>query len=138
MMSAPFAFLSEPVQWILCACFIAATLAVAKGLGTQGQALKKSAACGIVAIEMPWDAERARQVVNRWKQDDLVGVARTQVKYDFLFLPLATSGALVAWVVLLAAPLDALENTAILKMLPGPIAPPSPRLRRLRPPPSSR
>lgn len=152
MMNAAFGFLGTTIQWTLFACFLVASVAIFQALGSQGSHLEGPVPCGILAIEMPWDSDRAQHIVEQWKKDNLLGVARTQIKYDFLFLliypvafslicgllgsysrsysleGLASFGAAISWIVLLAGLFDALENTAILKMLSGSTAFPVPQI----------
>ncbi|MGA8259566.1 MAG: hypothetical protein WB783_05070 [Arenicellales bacterium] len=152
MMNAPFGFLGTTIQWTLFACFLAASVAIFQALKNQGAQLEGSVPCGILAIEMPWDSDRAQHIVAQWNKDNLLGVARTQIKYDFLFLllypvafslicgllgsysrsygwgGLASFGAAIAWIVLLAGLFDALENTAISKMLSGSTGFPIPQI----------
>jgi len=125
------------------------TVGVAYALGQQGKPLTTNTLPnGILEIELPWSTQRAAEVVALWKQEGLLPVARKQVYADFLFLllyPLALSfacawlagsapgtlgllGILVAWGVLLASPLDAIENLAILRMLSGSQRAPLPQI----------
>ncbi len=100
-------------------------------LSAQGSSLKPS----VVSFEFAWTRRRAAKILEKW--DDKLAIARKQVKVDFAFLvaypsalslgcamladsgvgAMAALGTAVAWAVLLAAPLDAVENLALLRML---------------------
>lgn len=90
---------------------------------------------GIIALEFAWSAPRAAAILDAWR--GIESAARIQTWWDMLFLlcyptalalacamladlradPVATIGAFVAWAVLAAIPLDAIENLAMLRML---------------------
>ena len=92
---------------------------------------------GILSFEFAWGRERAASILNSWKDENQIEPARKQVKVDFLFLilyPLAlalfsaliassrfnsleTVGLFISWAVLVAMPLDAIENVSLLRML---------------------
>jgi hypothetical protein len=139
----PFAgWLEHRALW-LTVCWVA-TLALMTILAVQGAPLRTGAATrGVVSFELPWTAERAAEVKRAWEEGpgDLVARAKRQIGIDFAFLlvyPLALSlagarlsesphdgptlvgapvGVFIAWAVLLAGPLDLVENLAMLRML---------------------
>jgi hypothetical protein len=137
------------VRWLLALSTVSIVLAIAYGsfLRQQGAPLLKLLKNGIVTLELPWDSERAQQLVAALGEDG-IRIATLQVQLDFAFLllyPIALSttcalfarhvgpvlgrlGMVMAWAVLMAAPLDAIENLAILKMLGGHTAAPWPML----------
>lgn len=135
-MIPPFAFLQGwPMRGLV---FI--TLAVIAGLvmvyrlGPLDDVLRTRVSGGILALEFAWTGEGADAVLSAWK--GLESVAVLQTRWDFLFLlcypaalsvacvmlsdapanPVPMIGVFVAWVVLAAIPLDALENLAMLRM----------------------
>jgi len=138
-----------PVHWqvSLCTAFVLLTIGYAGILKRQSAPLDCILQYGVVTLEVPWTTAKAQSL-----RDDLgkegIEVAREQIRLDFVFLilyPLALSlataliahklgaqmllyGALVSWAILLAAPLDAIENIAILKMLGGQTGAPWPQL----------
>ncbi len=103
---------------------------------------------GIVDIELPWKVERAKWIVDTWREAGLIETARLQTRLDFIFLCIypaalslacrkiaqgregfmATIGIWLSWAVLLCTPLDAFENVMILTMLSGNYAFPVPLL----------
>ncbi len=113
-------------------------------LGQQGKPLKNPVACsGILAFEMPGDAQQASAIVAAWRQEGVIETARWQILLDFPFLVLypawfATglglllgrvrsggwrrSGRILQGSTLLMAGLDAGENYLMLGMLDGPIS----------------
>lgn len=131
----PFAMLSLSQRWVLLAILVAGTILFAIRLGRMDEPLKTPAAPqGILSYEFAWRASVADRILASW------GVhretARRQTVLDFGFLiayplmfslacaMLATAGhgkeaigLYIAWAVLLAAPLDAVENVALLRML---------------------
>jgi hypothetical protein len=136
-MAAPFtAFLSWPQRWLLFAALLGvAALVMFSRLGPLDQILRTRVPEGIFALEFAWSGDRAREILTAWT--GLEDVVRRQTWWDYLFLacyPLALSlacamltdapanpvpmiGAFVAWAVLAAAPLDAVENLAMLLMV---------------------
>ena len=148
-MNNPYHWIPNNYLWVVFTGLVLITVGVAYGLSRQGKSLSiDKLPSGILELEVPWSAERASEVVALWEQKGLLLIARKQVYYDFLFLvlyPLALSlacawlagsvpvklsllGVLVSWGVLLAAPLDAIENIAILRMLGGSQAAPVPQI----------
>lgn len=120
--------------------FWIATLALGAILAVQGAPLRTGAASkGVISFELPWTGDRAEAVRQSWLEapGDLIGRAKRQIRLDFAFLavyPLALSlacarlsesphdtlapvGVFIAWAVLLAGPLDLVENLAMLRML---------------------
>jgi len=126
---------------------VAAAVAYSVFLRDQGAPLLEWMTRGIVTLELPGDPETAQRLIDALGERGRA-VATVQVQLDFVFLllyPLAfsTSAALLATqvrglvsracdvtarLVWLAAPLDAIENLAILKMLAGYTATPWPQL----------
>jgi len=116
-------------------------------LKQHGAEFEKLLPNGVLDLETPWSTRVADDVLHRL---GVVGVnaARAHTKLDFAFLLLypvamslgcallggaltSTMGALcilASWSVLLAAPLDAIENVSILRMLAGDTAAPWPQL----------
>jgi hypothetical protein len=147
-LASPYQSLSIPWQAGLCAASVLLTLVYAALLKRQGAPLDAVLAQGIVTLEVPWSSRTAGELVAALRAHDLIEVARLQVWLDFVFLllyPLAFStacaliapraggsmlvyGMLAAWAVLLTAPLDAVENVAILRMLGGKVQAPWPQL----------
>ncbi len=119
---------------VLCAAgVVSGILGVA--LTLQGRPLRLHVPGGILAYEFAWSATRAQEVLSAWRE--LLPVVRVQLLWDFPFLllyPLAFSlacarlawarqgressiGAVLSVAALFAAPLDAIENFALLRML---------------------
>lgn len=128
--------LSWPQRWLVLGALVAlAAWVMFERIGPLDQLLKAREPGGIFALEFAWTAARAGEVLSAWR--DLEAAVRAQTGWDFVFLlcyPLALSlgcamladaeanpvpfiGAFVAWAVLAAAPLDAVENLAMLRML---------------------
>jgi hypothetical protein len=145
-LASPYRSLS--LRWQLALCVAAVLLSLFYGdfLKRQAAPLNGVLEHGIVTLELPGSSPRAEQLIE--SLGELVPVARRQVQLDFVYLllyPLAFSlacslvamragrglalvGALAAWAVLLAAPMDALENVAILQMLDGRTGAPWPHI----------
>lgn len=137
MLTPPFtAWLGWPQRWLLLAVLLGVAALVMFGrLGPLDQLLKARVPEGIFALEFAWSGDRAREILAAWQ--GLEDVVRLQTGWDYLFLlcyPLSISlacamladfpanpvpmiGAFVAWAVLMAAPLDAVENLAMLLMV---------------------
>ena len=146
-LQSPFAWLPQPAQLPLCLLLIVAALAFGYYFGKQGAPLNRLLPHGVLDIEAPWSTERA-QAINQALGDSGIAVARRHTRLDFIFLvlyPLALSsacallaaalpgkagaiGMMVAWAVLCAAPLDAVENLAMLQLLAGTTSAPWPQL----------
>jgi hypothetical protein len=113
-----------------------ASAALAWKLSFQGRPLTTTAAPdGILSYEFSWSRSGAQTILDSWK--GLAPVAREQLILDYPFLviyPLLLSlacgmlgdslgnarafvGAFISWGVLLAGPLDAIENYELLKMV---------------------
>ena len=125
---------------------VAAAIIYAVLLRAQGAPLAEWLANGIVTLELPGTPERARQLVDALGERGRA-IATLQVQLDFVFLllyPLAFSlssallapaagpmlgraCALMTRAIWLAAPLDAIENLAMLRMLAGHTATPWPQ-----------
>jgi hypothetical protein len=143
---SPYRSLSTARLLMLCVALVVLTLAYGDLLKRQGEPLKRVLAHGIVSLELPGTSAAAQQMVAAL--GDLVPVARRQVQLDFGYLllypwafslacallarhtapALAPGGIAIAWIVLLAAPLDATENLALLQMLDGRTLAPWPQL----------
>lgn len=142
-----FQTLSPAVRRGLWLASVVAALAYSVFLREQGAPLLDWMTRGIVTLELPGDPETAQRLIDALGERGRA-IAMVQVQLDFVFLllyPLAfsTSAALLAdqvrglvaracdtmaRLVWLAAPLDAIENLAILKMLTGYTATPWPQL----------
>lgn len=147
-MTHPFAFLeSWPLRWLLLAALLgAAALIMFSRLGPLDQLLRAKVPDGIFALEFAWSGERARTILAAWQ--GLEAVVRVQTHWDYAFLlcypaglslacamltdapanPVAMIGAFVAWATLTAAPLDAVENWAMLQMVASGASQPLARL----------
>lgn len=146
-LESPFAWLPQQMQFPLCLLLIVAVLAFGCYLGKQGAPLDRLLPHGVLDIAAPWSTERA-QAINQALGDSGIAAARRHTALDFIFLvlyPLALSlacallaaalpgkpgaiGMMVAWAVLCAAPLDAVENLAMLQLLAGSTSAPWPQL----------
>ena len=137
MLTPPFTLLlAWPQRRLLLGVLLALAAVVMFGrLGPLDEVLKTREPGGILALEFAWSGERAAGILAAWK--GLEAVVRLQTRWDYLFLlcyPLALSlacamladaphnpvpmiGAFVAWAVLAAIPLDAVENLAMLRMV---------------------
>ena len=136
-LTPPFtALLTWPQRWLLLVVLLALAALVMFGrLGPLDELLKAREPGGILALEFAWSGQRAARILAAW--DGLEAVVRLQTRWDFLFLlcyppalslacamladtpgnPVSMIGAFVAWAVLAAIPLDAVENLAMLRML---------------------
>lgn len=146
-LTSPFDWISEGMQLGLCLVLIAASIVIAIYLQRQGAAADAILKYGVLDVEAPWSSERAR-TVQRLLGDDGIAAVRAQTRLDFVFLvlyPLAISlavallahrldgqagaiGILISWGVLLACPLDAIENISMLRQLSGITSTPWPQL----------
>jgi hypothetical protein len=145
---------ANPYQWVstgwqvgLCITLVLLSLAYGHYLATQSTVLKTKLPNGILDLEVPWSTAGAKKVLTALGRDG-IEEARKQVCLDYVFLllyPIAISltcalvggfirgklgvlGVLVAWGVLLAGPLDAIENAAMLRVLAGDTGSPWPQL----------
>lgn len=136
-LTPPFTLLlTWPQRWLLLGVLLALAALVMFGrLGPLDEILKTREPGGILALEFAWSGERAARILTAW--EGLEAVVRLQTRWDYLFLlcyPLALSlacamlvdapgnpvpmiGAFVAWAVLAAIPLDAVENLSMLRMV---------------------
>ena len=135
-MSHPFAWFSSSYRWPLFAILLIGTILFAVKLTSQGKPLRTSAAPGgILSYEFAWTKPQADSILTSWAS--IKETARQQLLIDFGFLvfyPLTLSlacamlagsafnkmavvGAFISWAVLLAGPLDAVENLSLLRML---------------------
>lgn len=132
-MSHPFWWLPDH-RWPVLAALLVVTLVFAVVLRRQGRPLDQAGA-SIVDYELAWSRAGAQAVLDGWQA--LVSTARKQILIDFGFLlvyppllalacamlsesprnELAAVGLFLSWAVLAAAPLDAVENLALLSML---------------------
>lgn len=138
--SHPFEWLSHLHQAILLVLLALATISLMAVLARQGRALETDAAPhGILSLEFAWTPHRAEAIRESWKNahPKLMDTARQQLRLDFAFLlvyplllslagamladprgsSLAVAGLFTSWLVLAAAPLDALENISLLRVL---------------------
>lgn len=137
MLTPPFtALLDWPQRWMLLGVLLTiAAWVMFRHLGPLDEILKTRVPGGILALEFAWSGQRAAQILAAW--EGLEAVVRLQTRWDDLFLlcypvalalacamladapgnPVPMIGAFVAWVVLAAIPLDAVENLAMLRML---------------------
>jgi hypothetical protein len=122
---SPYRSLSTARLLMLCVALVVLTLAYGDLLKRQGEPLKRVLAHGIVSLELPGTSAAAQQMVAAL--GDLVPVARRQVQLDFGYLLLYPWAFSLACA-LLAAPLDATENLALLQMLDGRTLAPWPQL----------
>lgn len=136
-MAPPFAFLQGwPLRGLVFAILATiAGLVMLFRLGPLDDVLRTRVPGGILAFEFAWTGEAAEAILSAWR--GLEPVAILQTRWDFLFLltypvalsvacvmlsdapanPVAMIGVFVAWAVLAAVPLDAMENLAMLWML---------------------
>lgn len=143
-MDHPFTWLPAGYRLPLLAVLLVAGIAFSIRLGADAKVLRTGAAQqGGFSYQFAWTSGRAAEILGSW-QGETRRVARRSLLVDFGFLlvyplllalacamladsPLnrmAAVGVFLAWLVLLAAPLDAVENLALLRMLDaGPSAP---------------
>lgn len=135
-MPNPFTWFSASYRWPLFSFLLAGTVLFASLLTCQGKPLRTDAAPkGILSYEFAWTKPQADSILTSWAS--LQETARQQLLLDFGFLvfyPLTLSlacvmlagssfnktaavGISISWAVLLAGPLDAIENLALLRML---------------------
>lgn len=146
-MRSPYHRLSKRSNLVLTMALVLASIVYAAALDYQSRPLNASLERGMFDIETPWTPARAREVLEKIGAEG-IEIARKQVLLDFGFLllyPVALSlacaaagtyfegrfgtlGLVIAWSVLLAAPFDAFENVAVLKMLSGAVDAPWPQL----------
>lgn len=132
----PFAWLPELYQWCFSAVLLVTVVPLAWKLKAQGKDLKTpDAPKGMVSLQLSWSRSDAIKILDSWEK--LKNVARKQLQLDYAFLmfyplllslicgmladspdsTLAAIGMLLSWAVLLAGPLDAVENYALLVMI---------------------
>jgi len=135
-MQHSFEWLPPRFRLPLLAVLFVITLVIGNRLRVQGKPLRTDAAPnGMLSLQFAWTGDRARRIIASWKQ--VLDVARRQIRLDFgfllvypLFLALACAvvagspqnrwaggGEFLSWAVLLALPLDAIENSISLRML---------------------
>ncbi|WP_367156034.1 hypothetical protein [Methylomonas sp. HYX-M1] len=124
--------------WSLLAFLLAANIVLMIVLAPMGEILKGSGTdVGIFQFELAGSIENAERIMGSWRKAGLEAVARTSIWLDFAFLLaypllLAIAGWLLAasgppglrkigngmaYTVLACAPLDAVENIGMLRML---------------------
>ncbi len=132
----PFSWLPYSYRWYALPLLFLAVATFAWKLSFQGKPLVTTAAPnGILSYEFSWSRSGAQTILDSW--GGLAPVAREQLIWDYPFLILyplllslacgmlgdslgnarAVVGAFVSWGVLLAGPLDAIENYVLLKMV---------------------
>lgn len=141
----PFAWLSGDAQRRTLVVLGIGMVALGLALDRIGRPLRTEAAPGaIVSFELARTPEAAAQMVASWEAvPGALAAARTTLWLDYLFLlayPVwlslvcssvarhspertAAFGGVSAWTVLAAAPLDAVENAALLRVLSDPSTP---------------
>lgn len=148
-LDSPFGWIPDQWLYVTWVILIIATLAVGRNLQKQGVELDRLLPNGgILEVEAPWTSERAKRIKDSLENGKCMQVARDQILGDFVFLiyyPLAISlscalvsgkldgqfgviGMMIAWGVLLAGPLDAVENLCMLRYLADHTAPPWPQI----------
>lgn len=135
-MTPPFAWLSPPIQKRLYSAFTVIAVGCLVALMIQGASLRNRIATnGIVSLQLAFTEARARAVLDSWKH--IPQTVWLQIMIDFPMLvayPIAISLGCAAlsqslrglrarvaltcsWLVLLAGPLDLVEDLASLQML---------------------
>jgi hypothetical protein len=136
-MSHPFTWLPRDARVPVLLCLFAAVVAFMVYLDRQGVPLRAFAETphGILDFELARNAARAGEILNAWQSLRLTVLTQLQVDFGFLvayplFLSLACAmlsespharwpavALFLSWAVLLACPLDATENLALLHMV---------------------
>lgn len=131
----PFTWVPAAHRPLLLGIAFLATVAFGFLLARQGKPLNTALPRAIIAYEFAWTAERVNEIKHIWR--GAIDVAQRQIRLDFVFLLLypvllslacamlsdcrfaamAPVGIFISWAVLAAAPLDAVENWALLHML---------------------
>ena len=132
-----FESLPPKYQWIALVGLLIATLCVWLIQSRQDAALPPmSAPNSTLSLQFAWSSEGAKAIIDSWTAPQKK-IASYQLYIDFLLLlfypvllslscmlvaryvshPLAALGIVLSWTVLLAGPLDAIENIFILRML---------------------
>jgi hypothetical protein len=141
----PFGWLSPDAQRRTLVVLGIIVVALGLALDWIGRPLRTEAApAAIISFELARTPEAAADIVASWNAiPDAPAAARTSLWLDYLFLLAypawlslvcvavarhspqrsAAFGAVCAWTVLMAAPLDALENAALLQVLSEPATP---------------
>jgi hypothetical protein len=133
-----FSWVPPPYRLVLLGACLAGAIVFMVVLTKQGRALRNDVAReGVVSFELAWSRSCAEAIIGSWRERGLESTARRQICIDFGFLalyPLVLSlgcamlaeastvslpavGIFISWAVLLAGPLDATENIALLRML---------------------
>ncbi|MCB1896765.1 MAG: hypothetical protein H6945_15360 [Zoogloeaceae bacterium] len=135
-LAPPFTGLDWSQRGLLLAMFAAVSAWVMlRRIEPIDQVLQSRVPGGILALEFAWSGERASAILASWH--GLEDQVRSQTLWDYLFLlcyppalalacamlcgadgnPVAMIGTFVAWAVLAATPLDAIENLAMMAMV---------------------
>jgi len=138
-MTPPFSSLSCTSQVVAFVLSTAAAIVLMLWVSRLGENLKTDEAPqGIVSLELAWSAARVDAILGSWDESKRA-IAVRQTLWDYLFLvayPIAFSlscvlisrcafsslkefGIVLAWTVLFAGVLDAIENVCLLAMLHG-------------------
>ncbi|MGA0611292.1 hypothetical protein [Caldimonas sp. KR1-144] len=145
--AAPFAGWPRLLQASLCIGLLIATILLARYLLEIGRLSDERLPFGVISLEAPGTSAHARWIVERLGVDGVASVRR-QTLLDFAFLtacaltlslactmiseatsgPMKAYGIMIAWAILLAGALDAVENVAMLRMLSGSFGSPWPQL----------
>ena len=146
-LASPFLWIPQHWQFGVWVLLTMATLAMGNYLQRLGIELNQFLPNGILDLEASGSTQRANEILKALGHKG-ISLARQQTQADFLFLllyPLAISlacsllasnlpgsigmiGGMIAWAILLAIPLDATENLAILRQLSGHTEAPWPQL----------
>jgi hypothetical protein len=135
-MNHPFSSVDPKYRWLALGLLLIATVTGLAALSIQGKRLQTPAApYGGLSLQLAWSKEKAGNIIQSW--EEVKSVAYSQHYYDFIFLiiyplffsfsivilsdyvsgPVSMIGAALSWIVLVAMPLDAIENMLILRML---------------------
>lgn len=136
----PFAWLSDRAQSLAFTVLLLVMLVLFTFLMVLGEPMRTDAAPqGIVSFELARTGDRAGEILDSWPQS-VRNMALLQTGIDYLFLVvypallslgcvlvarrlreraagLSRLGVVLAWLVLLAGVLDAIENVALIRML---------------------
>ncbi|UVT16047.1 MAG: hypothetical protein H8K04_00315 [Nitrospira sp.] len=132
----PFSWVTPVYRWYLLAALLISTAVLMGKLASQGKSLITDAAPrGMLSFQFSWNESGAKNILNSWEH--LKAKARDQLFLDYVFLAIyplflsltcgmlantpgnewVTLGAFLSWLILLAGPLDAVENYALLEMI---------------------
>jgi hypothetical protein len=136
MISTPYSWINETARAPALVVLAALTVLVSLALSSIGASLKnETTPLGIISFEIAGSELRARQILDSWPESARRD-AFLSTGLDYLYLclyPLALSlachllavrgkklrkaGAALSWMVIMAAPLDGVENYALIRML---------------------